>query len=103
MPDGCRVGLRLRCCQRVNARAMVDGSLDRVSSIKRPDMDHKTAVLVIVNAMQSDKSPEGIQREIDELLQTVAPEEREAVLREARETYRKVEARLPVDPSASGG
>ena len=62
-------------------------------------MDHKTAVLVIVNAMQSDKNPEDIQKEINELLQTVAPAEREAVLKEATETYKKVEARLPVDPS----
>ena len=62
-------------------------------------MDHKTAVLVIVNAMQSDKSPEDIRTEIDELLQTVAPEERGAVLKEATDIYKKVEARLPVDPS----
>jgi hypothetical protein len=61
-------------------------------------MDHKTAVLVIVNAMQSDKSPEDIQREVDLLLETVNPEEREAVLKEATETYKRVEARLPVDP-----
>lgn len=62
-------------------------------------MDHKTAVLVIVNAMQSDKNPEDIQKEVNELLQTVAAEEREAVLNEATETYKRVEARLPVDPS----
>jgi len=61
-------------------------------------MDHKTAVLVIVNAMQSDKNPEDIQSEVDELLETVAPEEREAVLKEATETYKRVEARLPIDP-----
>jgi hypothetical protein len=60
-------------------------------------MDHKTAVLVIVNAMQSDKNPEDIQAEVDELLQTVNADEREAVLREATETYKRVEARLPVD------
>ena len=60
-------------------------------------MDHKTAVMVIVNAMQSDKDAEDIRREIDELLQTVAADEREAVLKEATEIYRKVEARLPVD------
>jgi predicted transcriptional regulator len=63
-------------------------------------MDHKTAVLVIVNAMQSDKSPEDIQREIEVLLQTVAPEERETVLKQATETYKRVEARLPVEPDA---
>ena len=64
-------------------------------------MDHKTAVLVIVNAMQSDKNPEDIQSEIDELLQTVAPGEREAVLKEAADIYKRVEARLPVDPSTT--
>ncbi len=64
-------------------------------------MDHKTAVLVIVNAMQSDKNPEDIQSEVDVLLQTVHPDEREAVLKEATETYRRVEARLPVDPPAT--
>ena len=52
-------------------------------------MDHKTAVLVIVNAMQSDKSPEDIQKEVDELLGTVAPGDREAVLKEATETYKR--------------
>ena len=61
-------------------------------------MDHKTAVLVIVNAMQSDKSPEDIQAEVDELLQTVAPDQREAVLNEARETCRKAALGLPIDP-----
>ena len=64
-------------------------------------MDHKTAVLVIVNAMQSDKSPEDIQREVDVLLETVNPEDREAVLKEAIETRQRVEARLPVDPSTT--
>jgi hypothetical protein len=64
-------------------------------------MDHKTAVLVILNAMQSDKNPEDIQSEIDELLKTVAPGEREAVLREATDTYKRVEARLPVDPTTT--
>jgi uncharacterized membrane protein len=64
-------------------------------------MDHKTAVLVILNAMQSDKLPEDIQKEVNELLQTVAAEDREAVLKEATETYKKVQARLPVDPSSS--
>ena len=52
-------------------------------------MDHKTAVLVIVNAMQSDKNPEDIQKEVDELLGTVAPGDREAVLKEATETYKR--------------
>jgi len=32
------------------------------------------------------------------LLETVNPEEREAVLQEATETCKRVEARLPVDP-----
>lgn len=61
-------------------------------------MDHKTAVLVVINAMQSDKSPEDIDREITTLLETVAPGDRDAVLKEARDTYKRVEARLPIDP-----
>jgi hypothetical protein len=61
-------------------------------------MDHKTAVLVIVNAMQSEKSPEDIQKEVNELLQTVAAEERDAVFKEATETYKKAALGLPVDP-----
>jgi hypothetical protein len=61
-------------------------------------MDHKTAVLVIVNAMQSDKNPEDIQSEVDELLQTVAPDRREAVLNEATETCKKAALGLPIDP-----
>ena len=52
-------------------------------------MDQKTAVVVIVNAMQSDKTPEDLQKEINELLGTVNPEERDAVLKEATETYKK--------------
>jgi len=60
-------------------------------------MDHKTAVLVVINAMQSDKSPEDIDREITTLLETVAPGDRDAVVKEARDTYKRVEARLPVD------
>ncbi len=61
-------------------------------------MDHKTAVAVIVNAMQSDKNPEDIQTEVNELLGTVDPGERDAVLAEARETYKKAALGLPVDP-----
>jgi hypothetical protein len=61
-------------------------------------MDYKTAVLVIINAMQSDKTPADIQSEVQTLLSTVAPEEREAVLKEATETYERVKAKLPVDP-----
>jgi hypothetical protein len=61
-------------------------------------MDHKTAVLVIVNAMQSDKSPEDIQKEVDELLQTVDPGDREAVISEATETCKKAALGLPIDP-----
>jgi hypothetical protein len=61
-------------------------------------MDHKTAVLVIVNAMQSDKDPQDIKTEVDELLQTVAPDQREAVLNEATETCKKAALGLPIDP-----
>ena len=61
-------------------------------------MDHKTAVVVIVNAMQSDKNPEDIQTEVNELLGTVDPEARDAVLKEATETYKKAALGLPVDP-----
>lgn len=61
-------------------------------------MDHKTAVLVIVSAMQSDKDAEDIQREVDELLQTVAPDQREAVLNEATETCKKAALGLPIEP-----
>ena len=61
-------------------------------------MDHKTAVMVLVNAMQSDKTPEDIQREIDTLLETIDPEDRANVLKEAREIYERVKARLPLEP-----
>ena len=61
-------------------------------------MDHKTAVVVIVNAMQSDKNPEDIQTEVNELLGTVDQEERDAVLKEATETFKKAALGLPVDP-----
>ena len=61
-------------------------------------MDHKTAVLVIVNAMQSDKNPEDIQKEVNELLQTVPAEDRDAVLKEATETLKKAALGLPIDP-----
>jgi len=61
-------------------------------------MDHKTAVLVLINAMQSDKNPVDIESEIKTLLETVAPGDREAVLKEARDAYARLEARLPVDP-----
>jgi hypothetical protein len=54
-------------------------------------MDHETAVLVLINAMQDvDKSPEDIRKEIDVLLETVTPDDREAVLREATEKYTKL-------------
>ena len=61
-------------------------------------MDHKTAVLVVVNAMRSDKDPEDIQREVDELLQAVAPDQRDAVINEATETCKKAALGLPIDP-----
>ena len=61
-------------------------------------MDHKTAVVVIVNAMQSDKNPDDIQTEVNELLGTVDPGERDAVLKEATETYKKAASGLPIDP-----
>ncbi len=61
-------------------------------------MDQKTAVLVIVNAMQSDKNPEDIQKEVDELLGTVNPDDRETVLREATETVKKAALGLPIEP-----
>ena len=60
-------------------------------------MDHKTAVMVLVNAMQSDQAPEDIQKEIDALLETVSLEDRAKVLKDAKETFAKVEAGLPVD------
>jgi hypothetical protein len=61
-------------------------------------MDHKTAVLVIVNAMQSDKDPQDIKTEVDELLQAVAQDQREAVLSEATDTCKKAALGLPIDP-----
>ena len=61
-------------------------------------MDHKTAVLVIVSAMQSDKDAQDIQREIDELLQTVDPDQREAILNEATDIFKKAALGLPIDP-----
>ena len=61
-------------------------------------MDHKTAVVVIVNAMQSDKNPEDIQTEVNELLGTVDPEARDTDMKEATETYKKAALGLPVDP-----
>ena len=61
-------------------------------------MDHSTAVMVLINAMQSDKSPEDIEREIHDLLEAVSPEDREQVLREASEQYKRLEAGLPFDP-----
>ena len=64
-------------------------------------MDHSTAVMVLINAMQSDKSPEDIEQEIQDLLEAVSPEDREAVLKEASQQYRRLEAGLPVEPDAS--
>ena len=64
-------------------------------------MDHSTAVLVLINAMQSDKSPEDIEKEIQDLLEAVPPEEREPVLKEASEQYKRLEAGLPFDPDAA--
>jgi hypothetical protein len=61
-------------------------------------MDRKTAVLVITNAMQSDKDPEDIAREVDELLQTVDPDQREAVIAEAKDICKKAALGLPIDP-----
>jgi len=61
-------------------------------------VDHSTAVMVLLNAMQSDKSREDIDREIRDLLEAVPPEDREPVLKEASEQYRRLEAGLPFDP-----
>ena len=59
-------------------------------------MDRDTAVLVIINAMQDvDKSPGEIQKEIDTLLETVSPQERDAVMKEAKEKYDRLESGLP--------
>ena len=61
-------------------------------------MDRNTAVLVLINAMQDvDKSPGDIQKEIDALLQTVNPDEREAILKEAKAKYDRLESGLPLD------
>ena len=51
--------------------------------------------------MQSEDTPEGIQKEIETLLQTVVPEEREAVLKAATEQYKRLQAGLPFDPNAA--
>ena len=61
-------------------------------------VDHSTAVMVLINAMQSDKPQEDIEREIQELLEAVPPEDREPVLKEASEQYKRLEAGLPFDP-----
>jgi hypothetical protein len=53
-------------------------------------MDHATAVAVILNAMQSDQTPEDIRKEISTLLQTVNAEDRDAVLTEAAEQYKRL-------------
>jgi uncharacterized membrane protein len=58
-------------------------------------MDHNTAVLVLINAMQSDKTSEDIKKEIDTLLQTVVQEERDEILKEATEKYKRIAAGLP--------
>jgi hypothetical protein len=60
-------------------------------------MDHNTAVLVILNAMQDiEKSSEETQKEIDTLLLAVSPDERDAVLQEARKKYERLESGLPL-------
>jgi hypothetical protein len=64
-------------------------------------MDHRTAVLLLINALQSDQTPEDIQKELDTLLQTVDSEDRDAVLKEAREKYERLEAGLPFDTGAA--
>jgi hypothetical protein len=64
-------------------------------------MDHTTAVLLLINAMQSDKTPEDITKELDTLLQTVSPDDRDAVLREAKQKYERLEAGLPFDTGAA--
>jgi hypothetical protein len=60
-------------------------------------VDHSTAVMLLINAMQSDKSPEDIEKEIHDLLEAVSPEDREPVLKEASEQYKRLEAGLPFD------
>jgi len=57
--------------------------------------------MVLINAMQSDKPQEDIEREIQELLQAVPLEDREPVLKEASEQYKRLEAGLPFDPDAA--
>jgi uncharacterized membrane protein len=64
-------------------------------------VDHSTAVMILINAMQSDKSREDIEKEIQDLLEAVPPEEREPVLKEASEQYQRLEAGLPFDPDAA--
>jgi hypothetical protein len=64
-------------------------------------VDHSTAVMVLINAMQSDKSPEEIEKEIQDLLEAVPPHEREPVLKEASEQYKRLEAGLPFDPDTA--
>jgi len=54
--------------------------------------------MVLINAMQSDKHQEDIEREIQELLEAVPPEDREPVRKEASEQYKRLEAGLPFDP-----
>ena len=62
-------------------------------------MDHNTAVLVLINAMQDiEKSPEDIQKEIHVLLEAVTPDDRAAVLEEAKERYARLKAGLPFGP-----
>jgi uncharacterized membrane protein len=63
-------------------------------------VDHSTAVMILINAMQSDKSREDIEKEIQDLLEAVTPEEREPVLKEASEQYKRLEAGLPFDQDA---
>jgi hypothetical protein len=64
-------------------------------------VDHSTAVMVLINAMQSDKSPEDIEKEIQDLLKAVPPEDREPVFKQASEQYKRLEAGLPFDPDTA--
>ena len=66
-------------------------------------MNHETAVLVLINAMQDvERSPEDIRKEIDTLLQAVNPADREAVLKEATEKHERLAAGMPFDVDSRG-
>ncbi len=58
-------------------------------------MDHATAVAVLLSAMQSDLTPEDIQKEIATLLQTISADDRDNVLKEATEQFKKLGEGLP--------